>query len=166
MGIAEAEQRAASGPRCLRWTQLELEWKRRWAFLFFHSLPTSTLRSCFIRRARDGLRATSTPSQACLRGRGRAPNRLHQTIRKITVLNLRWFRVYLLHFYKFGSQGCCIPPSNSNKATDGAIETSRRTTRTDSQEPAPGTSMKPSYDPTKPWSRRRREFGASAQNGA
>ena len=59
-----------------------------------------------------------------------------------------------------------IPPSNSNKATDGAIETSRRTTRTDSQEPAPGTSMKPSYDPTKPWSRRRREFGASAQNGA
>ena len=26
--------------------------------------------------------------------------------------------------------------------------------------------MKPSYDPTKPWSRRRREFGASAQNGA
>ena len=79
---------------------------------------------------------------------------------------IRWFRVYLLHFYKFGSQGCCIPPSNSNKATDGAIETSRRTTRTDSQEPAPGTSMKPSYDPTKPWSRRRREFGASAQNGA
>ena len=51
-----------------------------------------------------------------------------------------------------------------NKATDGAIETSRRTTRTDNQEPAPGTSMKPSYDPTKPWSRRRREFGASAQN--
>ena len=92
MGIAEAEQtaaqtaaeqRTASGPRCLRWTQLELEWKRRWAFLFFHSLPTSTLRSCFIRRARDGLRATSTPSQACLRGRGRAPNRLHQTIRKL-----------------------------------------------------------------------------------
>ena len=78
-----AEQRTASGPRCLRWTQLELEWKRRWAFLFFHSLPTSTLRSCFIRRARDGLRATSTPSQACLRGRGRAPNRLHQTIRKL-----------------------------------------------------------------------------------
>ena len=25
MGIAEAEQRTASGPRCLRWTQLELE---------------------------------------------------------------------------------------------------------------------------------------------
>ena len=24
--------------------------------------------------------------------------------------------------------------------------------------------MKPSYDPTKPWSRRRREFGASAEN--
>lgn len=79
---------------------------------------------------------------------------------------LRCLRVYLSTFYKFGSQGCCIPPSNSNKATDGAIETSRRTTRTDSQEPAPGTSMKPSYDPTKPWSRRRREFGASAQNGA
>ena len=93
----------------------------------------------------------------CKKNRNRT--RQHQTV-------LRWLRVYLLHFYKFGSQGCCIPPSNSNKATDGAIETSRRTTRTDSQEPAPGTSMKPSYDPTKPWSRRRREFGASAQNGA
>ena len=52
-------------------------------------------------------------------------------------LYLRWLRVYLSTFNKFGSQGCCIPPSNSNKATDGAIETPRRTTRTDSQEPAP-----------------------------